>query len=247
MPGVLGGAPAARGVAPLADRGRPTCRPAGRRSTRRSCRRPRSAPMPGAPRPSEETSTGCSKSAARRPGREGARPVEPGDQRGRRGSPRATAAPGPAWPAGPPAGPSRHHRGGAHRGPDQEAAAAALAPEDDRAADPVDGHPQVLDRAARDGHPGRGPGAGAARAGPPRPAIARATHTTTASPRAFEGRPWAPGRRGPTGRAGALHAARAEARVTSCTRAAPAGEPAGVRTQAASERPAAPAATSGAE
>ena len=86
-------------------------------------------------------------------------------------------------------------------------------------------------------------------AGPRRVAatIARpATQATTASPRALSATRGARAPR-PDITRGALHFAPAAARVANWTRAAPEADPAGVRTKAASARPPAPAATSGAE
>ena len=87
-------------------------------------------------------------------------------------------------------------------------------------------------------------------AGPRRVAatIARPViHVTTASPRAFSATRGARAPR-PDSTRGAVHAAAVVARVASWIRAAPAADPAGVRTKAARARPPAPAvATSGAE
>ena len=173
MPGVLGGAPAARGVRP-AHHQRPTCRRAGRRSTRRSCAVPLSADATARPGGAlaEETSTGCSKSPRDRargraaPSSQATSAPRPAAHRERRRLRARRRQPGGAH--GPRPAPRRGACGHAH----QEAAAAALAPEDAGRARPGRSPPAGPGRAAA--VDGRRPRSRRrpARAAPPRPAAA---------------------------------------------------------------------------
>ncbi len=113
-------------------------------------------PMPGAPRASDDTSTGASNSP---PAVRAARVREPFDPRHQGRGPahrqrrRERARRGQAGRAhAPPVA-----RAGPRRDAHQESVAAPLAPQHDRAPDAIDGHADVLHGAARTHHPRQPP------------------------------------------------------------------------------------------